>query len=76
MLLRSELHPGELFYTLISRIDVPRADSILDIVSNERFSLPLSILEIYCWLQPAFSANSFCVIPLDSISSRILIAIA
>lgn len=59
MLLRSELHPGELFYTLISTIDVPRADSILDIVSNERFSLPLSILEIYCWLQPAFSANSF-----------------
>ncbi len=56
MLLRSELHPGELFYTLISTIDVPRADSILDIVSNERFSLPLSILEIYCWLQPAFSA--------------------
>lgn len=59
MLLRSELHSGELFYTLISTIDVPRADSILDIVSNERFSLPLSILEIYCWLQPAFSANSF-----------------
>ena len=48
-----------------------KASSIFEMVSIERFSLPLSTLETYCWLQPIRSANFFWVSPICSILSSI-----
>ena len=58
-----------------SRMWRPNACSILEIVSIERFSVPLSTRDMYCCEHPIFSATAFCVRQSSSIRSSIIMAI-
>ena len=46
-----------------SSIANPRAFSIFEIVSIDKFSVPFNTREIYCCEQPILSAKDFCVNP-------------
>ena len=59
---------------LCSKILIPISSSIFDNISNDRFSLPLTIRDTYCWLHPSLSATCCCVHFILSIISNIFIA--
>lgn len=57
-------------------ISILNVFSILQMVSNDIFFCPFSILDIYCWVQFIFSASIFCVKPSSDIRFDMRTAIA
>ena len=57
-------------------ISILNVFSILQMVSNDIFFCPFSILDIYCWVQFIFSASIRCVIPSSDIRLDMRTAIA